>query len=583
MKWFNDQNMRFALVAVLVALAVGGGSSKADFTFGEPINLGPNDEGVGSTVNLNCSHDYSPCISADGLELYFTSTRTGQQGCIFGDRNIWVSTRPMTEDGWGPPQKLGPPVNTSGNEGSAAISSDGLEMYFERWYSDADSALHASIWVSRRTSQSDPWDEPTQLDLLGDGEENEGAPALSADGLELYFTYADFAGRIGKLYVAKRETIDSPWSQPVSIGPAVNDYGCQAMCKISSDGLVLVFNDWWNCPSRPDGFGERDIWLTRRATRESEWEPPVNLGPLVNTAFSEYAPMISADGSTLYFGSNRCGGSGWGNYDLWQAPILPAVDFDGDGTVGMSEVLAMIDAWGTDDRLCDIGPMPWGDGVVDEADLEVLMGHWGQEVTIGKPELVAHWAFDETEGTTAHDTAGTYDANLIGDPVWQPNGGIAGGALEFDGADDYVDTSFQFDPGGSFSVFVWVRGGGLNQVIVALTPLPILLQADHIEGNLMTAFMFYTDDFLFSQTQVIDGQWHHVGLVWDASDMTRTLYVDGIEVAQGTVTKCPNGSSRLQIGTWDNTPMTGLWSGLIDDVRVYKGALSAEQIEKIIQ
>ncbi|KPK37153.1 MAG: hypothetical protein AMJ65_15270, partial [Phycisphaerae bacterium SG8_4] len=369
MKLLNRNRARLVVIGIVAAMIIGGSKVRADFTFGEPVNMGPNDEQVGPTVNLNCSQDYGPHVSADGLELYFTSSRTGQTGCIFGDSNIWLSTRPTTEDGWGPPQKLGPPVNTSADEGSATVSSDGLEMYFERWYRDADSAPNASIWVSRRPSPSDPWGETTQLDLLGDGMENEGAPALSADGLELYFTYADFEGRVGKLYVTKRETIDSPWSQPVGVGPAVNDYGCQAMCSISSDGLLLVFNDWWNCSARPGGFGETDIWLTRRAAQDNEWGPPVNLGSLVNTVFVEDQPMISTDGTTLYFSSNRCGGSGWGNYDLWQAPILPVVDFDGDGVVGMSDLTAMIGAWGTDDRLCDIGPMPWGDGVVDEADL----------------------------------------------------------------------------------------------------------------------------------------------------------------------------------------------------------------------
>ena len=48
------------------------------------------------------------------------------------------------------------------------------------------------------------------------------------------------------------------------------------------------------------------------------------------------------------------------------------VDFDGDGIVAMNDLLMIIESWGTDDPKCDIGPMPWGDGVVDEADLETL-------------------------------------------------------------------------------------------------------------------------------------------------------------------------------------------------------------------
>jgi len=39
----------------------------------------------------------------------------------------------------------------------------------------------------------------------------------------------------------------------------------------------------------------------------------------------------------------------------------------------------LIDAWGTDNTLYDIGPMPWGDGVVDIEDLKVFIKYWEQE------------------------------------------------------------------------------------------------------------------------------------------------------------------------------------------------------------
>ncbi len=569
MKWLNGDKLRSAIVGVVAAIVVSGGNARADFTFGEPVNLGP-------TVNSPWWDD-APCISADGLELYLVSQRANGIG-------IWVSTRNTTDDEWGPPENLGPVVNgpLGGGAWQTAISTDGLELYIQVWERAATGSTYTSgeIWVTRRVAKGEPWGEPVKLDLTVPGWDLVSAPSLTADGLELYFGVNQFAddGNRADVHVTKRETMDAPWGEPVSLGPVVNDWTCQADPRISSDGLLVIFADWWACSSRPGGFGDVDMWMVRRSTRDGDWGSPVNLGPAINSVFEDRGGTISADGSTLYFHSDRCGGSG--RSDLWQAPILPVVDFDDDGIVGMSDLLAMIGSLGTNEPLCDIGPMPWGDGVVDEADLEVLMDYWGQDVT-AKP--VAHWTFDEAEGMTAYDSAGTSDANLVGDPVWQTTGGIIDGALEFDGIDDYVDTPYQMDPYDSFSISTWVKGGGLNQVIIAPTVGPILLQADHVEGNLMTAFMFYTDDFLFSQTQIIDGQWHHVGLVWDASAMTRTLYVDGVEVAAGTVTKCPyHGSGRLQIGTWDS-PSTGLWSGLIDDVRVYKGALTAEQIAALVQ
>jgi hypothetical protein len=120
------------------------------------------------------------------------------------------------------------------------------------------------------------------------------------------------------------------------------------------------------------------MWFTRRATKDSVWEAPINLGPLVNTLYRDWHGMISADGSTLYFSSNRPGGSGY--YDLYQAPIEPLVDLNGDGIVDVADMVIMVDNWGTDNSLCDIGPMSWGDGVVDVQDLIVLVEHLFEEV-----------------------------------------------------------------------------------------------------------------------------------------------------------------------------------------------------------
>ena len=65
---------------------------------------------------------------------------------------------------------------------------------------------------------------------------------------------------------------------------------------------------------------------------------------------------------------------------IWQAPILPVVDLNGDGIVDAADMSIMIEHWGEDYSLCDIGPMPWGDGIVDVQDLIVLAEHLFEEV-----------------------------------------------------------------------------------------------------------------------------------------------------------------------------------------------------------
>jgi hypothetical protein len=73
MKLLNGNRMGLVIVGIVAVIVIGAGSVMADFTFGEPTNLGP-------TVNDSSSEDLFACPSADGLELYFVSDRAGGEG-----------------------------------------------------------------------------------------------------------------------------------------------------------------------------------------------------------------------------------------------------------------------------------------------------------------------------------------------------------------------------------------------------------------------------------------------------------------------------------------------------------------------
>lgn len=249
-------------------------------------------------------------------------------------------------------------------------------------------------------------------------------------------------------------------------------------------------------------------------------------------------------------------------------------DLNGDGIVDSADMCVMVDHWHTNDALYDIAPAPFGDGIVDIQDLIVLAEH-----LFTYPGAVAYWKLDETEGDIAYDSTGENDAVVFGDALWQPDGGQVNGALAFDGTDDYVSTSFVLNSAdGPFSVFAWIKGGERGQVIISQTDADGTnwLLADLAEGNLMTELRYIggrTDQPpLLSQTLITDGNWHRVGFVWDGT--SRILYVDDIEVARDTQTSLGSSDGGLYIGAGKPLNAVSFFSGLIDDVRIYNWAVT---------
>jgi hypothetical protein len=243
-------------------------------------------------------------------------------------------------------------------------------------------------------------------------------------------------------------------------------------------------------------------------------------------------------------------------------------DFNGDGTVDIKDLLRLIESWGQDDPLVDIAPPPFGDGIVDALDLELLMSYWKQP--IDDPTLIAHWALDEVEGAVAYDSAGVNDAIVLGEPVWQPEGGKIDGALAFDGIDDYVSTDPVLSPSdGVFSVVTWVKGGAPGQVVLSQAGAANWLCVDSAGGCLMTELKDSGRGGapLLSQTSITDGTWHRIGFVWDGSH--RTLYVDDVVVAEDTQDGLESSRNGLYFGVGSTISPNTFWSGLIDDIRIY--------------
>lgn len=287
------------------------GSENSNFTFSSPVNLGPI---VNSSVE-----DSGPCISADGLSLYFQSRRPGG----LGENDIWVTTRKTKKASWTVPINLGPPFNTTSSDQNPQLSADGLELYFTSDRPGGSGEL--DIFVAKRKAKDDPWEQAVNLGPKVNSAMAEIDPSISVDGLTLYFSDAIWRrprpGGAGgpDIWMTTRKSRDAPWDPAVNFGPTINTPGMDVAPSISMDGLTLYF-----ASNRDRGkYDQPDLWMTTRKSTDAPWGLPINLGPMVNNpSAGEWGPNICSDGSTLYFVStNSISGPGHGKADLWQTSL----------------------------------------------------------------------------------------------------------------------------------------------------------------------------------------------------------------------------------------------------------------------
>jgi WD40 repeat protein len=215
-----------------------------------------------------------PCVSCDGLSLYFVRSTIGFRDTSL---DVWVATRTSTSEPFGDAHPVGE-VNSPADEVGPRLSHDGLDLYFAS--SRDGGAGELDLWVAHRDATDQPFGEPRNIVELN-SPANETNAAIAHDGLSIVFGSARPGGHGDvDLYRSVRASTDDPWGPPENLD-VLNSDGIDKAPALSGDGRTILFRS-----GRAGGKGLSDIYVARDA-----------LSGMVDAADDAFADVLLANGS----------------------------------------------------------------------------------------------------------------------------------------------------------------------------------------------------------------------------------------------------------------------------------------------
>ncbi len=203
--------------------------------------------------------------------------------------------------------------------------------------------------------------------------------------------------------------------------------------------------------------------------------------------------------------------------------------------------------------------------------------------------LVLYMPFDEGSGSVAYDSSGNNNhGSLINGPAWVA--GKKGNALSFDGSNDYVSipasSIFNFDTK-QFAMSFWIKTTSKTQYMNVFSYIDdsgtdpyYLIWFDNLAGLIGMAVSNNEANVIESLTDLATDSYHHIAITRNANNVV-SIYVDGAldntNIYGGFIRS--GTASQFRIGK-QMDPYPRNFNGIIDEVRIYNRALSAEEIKQ---
>lgn len=208
---------------------------------------------------------------------------------------------------------MGPLINSKEEDYAPTVAMDDNVVLFtskRNSYSDGlEYIVNEDIFIANKT---DVWEEARMFESIN-SRFNEGSATITRDGKTIFFSRCGSPEGFGNcdLYFSTHQG-DTLWTEPENMGGWVNSTGWDSHPALSPTEDTLYFSS-----DRSGGFGLADIYYTFKNSK-NRWTVPQNLGPIVNTRANEVSPFFHPDHNVLYFSSN---GHllNFGDYDIYKS------------------------------------------------------------------------------------------------------------------------------------------------------------------------------------------------------------------------------------------------------------------------
>jgi outer membrane protein OmpA-like peptidoglycan-associated protein len=254
-------------------------------------------ENMGKNINTE-NAEYLPFILADGNEFVFTRLLESEEDVFQED--FYKSEK--INGGWS--ESLPMEINTIQNEGSVTVSANGKHLVYTACSREDGQGL-CDLYLC--VKQNGVWSSSQNISSLNT-RYWEGQACFSPDGKYLYFL-SNRRGGYGGYDIWRSEITRFGFSHSENLGPTVNTKEDEKSPFLHPDNLTFYFASKGHI-----GMGDFDLFVSRRSNLDTLWSTPENLGYPINSHNTENSLVVSNDGKTAYFVSDK---SGFGKEDIF--------------------------------------------------------------------------------------------------------------------------------------------------------------------------------------------------------------------------------------------------------------------------